>query len=77
MDFVKLNEDLLEKNILLIVKFHPHVMEFFKDLILNEQFSNIIFYTTQGDIYPIIKYVDLLITDSSNVYDFLLSIIFF
>lgn len=81
LDFVKLNEDLIEKNVLLIVKFHPHVMEFFKDLIINEQFSNIIFYTTQGDIYPIIKYVDLLITDYSSIaYDFLLldrPIIFF
>ena len=64
-----------------IIKFHPHVMEFFKELMINEQFSNIKFYTTQGDIYPVLKYIDILITDYSSIaYDFLLldrPIIFF
>ena len=81
LDFIKLNDELKKEDILLIVKFHPHVMEFFKELIINEEFSNIRFHPTQGDIYPIIKYVDVLITDYSSIaYDFLLldrPIIFF
>ncbi len=81
IDFIKLNEELLNEDILLIVKLHPSVMEFFKELIVNEEFSNIKFHPTQGDIYPIIKYVDVLITDYSSIaYDFLLldrPIIFF
>lgn len=81
IDFYKLNDDLAKNDFMFIIKFHPHVMEFFKEFIITEQFSNIKFYTTQGDIYPVIKYIDILVTDYSSIaYDFLLldrPIIFF
>lgn len=81
INFYHLNETLSEKDTLFIVKFHPSVIEFFKEFIIKEKFSHIVFHPTQGDIYPIIKYIDILVSDySSIVYDFLLlnkPIIFF
>lgn len=81
LNFDKLNKELLSEDILFIVKFHPSVMELFEETLEKKEFENIIFHPIQGDIYPIIKYVDILITDYSSIaYDFLLldrPIIFF
>lgn len=81
LNFDELNNILLKNEILFLVKFHPCVMEIFEKISKKQKFSNIKFLTTKGDIYPIIKYVDILITDYSSIaYDFLLldrPIIFF
>jgi CDP-glycerol glycerophosphotransferase (TagB/SpsB family) len=74
IDFFKLDNFLVENNICFIVKFHHFVLEQF-DIKIDDskKYNNIVFYNSQGDIYPIIKYVDLLITDYSSIaFDYLL-----
>jgi CDP-glycerol glycerophosphotransferase (TagB/SpsB family) len=79
-NYEEFNKSLKNISMKLIIKLHPSILSFFKD-IKNRKFSNIIFHPAQGDIYPILKYTDILITDYSSVaYDFLLldrPIIFF
>ncbi|MCD8543313.1 MAG: CDP-glycerol glycerophosphotransferase family protein [Sulfurospirillum cavolei] len=80
LDFVCLNESLAQHNIYLIVKLHPFVMQLYA-IKEHQTYSHILFYPTQGDIYPLLKYTHILITDYSSIYfDFLLlnrPIIFF
>ena len=72
LDLNKLNKKLQEINSLFIIKLHPFVLEFYKHT-YKELFSNIVFHNANGDIYPLLKYVDVLVSDySSIVYDFLL-----
>jgi CDP-glycerol glycerophosphotransferase (TagB/SpsB family) len=72
LDWVKLNEQLQKIDFYLVIKLHPHVLEHYQN-IFNNEMSNILFHNANGDIYPILKYVDVLISDySSIVYDFLL-----
>ncbi|NPA73744.1 MAG: hypothetical protein GXO12_03455 [Epsilonproteobacteria bacterium] len=67
LDFAKFNEFLKKLNIYLIVKMHPFVSDMAK------KYSNIIFFPSKDDVYPILKYTDILITDYSSIlYDFLL-----
>ena len=77
LDLEKLNDFIKNQNIFFILKLHPFVSKLYE----NENFSNIFFYESQSDIYPVLKYTDILITDYSSVYfDFLLidkPIIFF
>lgn len=80
LDLVKLNSFLASINALLIIKVHPFILRYYK----SDSFSNlenIFFHNTYGDVYPLLKYADVLISDySSIVYDFLLlnkSIIFY
>jgi CDP-glycerol glycerophosphotransferase (TagB/SpsB family) len=81
LDFQQLEETLESLDAYLIVKLHPFVMQFFENFAPEEGFKHILFHSAQGDIYPILKYTDILITDYSSVYfDFLLldrPIIFF
>lgn len=73
LDLSRFNHYLQQTDTLLIIKLHPFVMEFFGYVPENSNFSNIRFHTPQGDIYPILKHTDVLISDySSIVYDFLL-----
>ncbi|RXJ81108.1 CDP-glycerol glycerophosphotransferase family protein [Arcobacter sp. F2176] len=72
LDFNTLNESLKEINYYMIVKLHPFVLEYYKNYEDNE-YSNILFHNANGDIYPLLKHTDILISDySSIVYDFLL-----
>jgi CDP-glycerol glycerophosphotransferase (TagB/SpsB family) len=78
LDFAKLNEFLRNINATLILKLHHFVQELYHN---EEIYSNILFHSPQGDVYPLLKYANILITDYSSVYfDFLLlnrPIIFF
>jgi len=78
LDFEELNAELQKNNTTLILKLHHFVQELYKQ---EASYSNILFHSTQGDVYPLLKYTDILITDYSSVYfDFLLlnrPIIFF
>ena len=61
-----MNRVLKDRDELLIVKLHPNVTP-----PLCETYSNIIYMAPQSDIYPILPYVDTLISDySSIVFDF-------
>lgn len=72
LNFEKLNQNLQKIDAIFIVKFHPFVLEYYKD-IKEKEYSNIFFHNSYGDIYPLLKYVDILVSDySSIVYDFLL-----
>jgi CDP-glycerol glycerophosphotransferase (TagB/SpsB family)/RNA-binding protein YhbY len=78
LDFEALNNYLQTINTTLILKLHHFVQELYTQ---EKDYSNILFHSTHGDVYPLLKYTDILITDYSSVYfDFLLlnrSIIFF
>ena len=77
LNLISFNQFLKENNLFFILKLHPFVSNLYD----TQYFSHIIFYKSQQDIYPILKYTDILITDYSSVYfDFLLlgrPIIFF
>jgi CDP-glycerol glycerophosphotransferase (TagB/SpsB family) len=78
LDFEQLNTHLQQNNITLILKLHHFVQALYTE---EKSYTNILFHSTQGDVYPLLKYTDILITDYSSVYfDFLLlnrQIIFF
>lgn len=70
LDIHSLNTFLAKNSITLILKLHHFVLDLYKQ---KKTYSNIFFHTTQGDVYPLLKYTDILITDYSSVYfDFLL-----
>lgn len=77
LDFQAFNSELQKLNATLIVKLHHFAQTQLKE----SNYSNILFHATHGDIYPLLKYTDILITDYSSVYfDYLLlnrPIIFF
>lgn len=71
MDLHKFNQFLISHNLIFIAKFHPlsKINDFNAD-----EYKNIVLLSSETDIYPILKFTDLLITDYSSVYfDFLLS----
>ena len=73
LDFESLNTFCSKNNLFIVVKLHPFVMQFQSNFVPPEGYSNICFHSSQGDIYPLLKYTDLLITDYSSIYfDFLL-----
>lgn len=67
LDFDKLNIFLAKINAQMIIKFHPFIFEFYGDL-HEKNYSNIIFADMQSDIYPILKFSNMLISDYSSVY---------
>ena len=72
LNFKKLNQKLQKIDTIFIVKIHPMILEYYQTA-QNKDYSNIFFHNGYGDIYPLLKYVDILVSDySSIVYDFLL-----
>lgn len=70
IDFVVLNELLVRKNSLLILKFHSKTD---LDIRALNKCSNIILLDKKIDVYPILPFTDCLITDYSSIYsDYLL-----
>ena len=68
MDLGKLNEAFAEKNELLLLKPHPNTIV--RDL---GAYPNIMLLDPSADVYPILPYTDVLVTDYSSVlYDYLL-----
>lgn len=76
-DLQRLNNFLKKFSAIFLIKFHP-IIKLEKNL---QKYSNIFFVSPNTDIYPLLKYVDILVTDYSSIYfDFLLldkPIIFF
>ena len=73
LDFSALDSVLAEMDALLIVKLHAFVRQFYEGFRPESGGSRILFHSSEGDIYPILRYTDALITDYSSVYfDFLL-----
>ncbi len=70
IDWGTLNDLLNRKNELFILKLHPFTQIDTKQL---EDYSNIVFYPTESDIYSVLPFIDCLITDYSSIYtDFLM-----
>lgn len=72
IDYKILNEFGKKNNIKFIIKMHPFVAEQIRDDLSLYQdtydFTNLILYPSFMDIYPILKYSDILISDYSSVY---------
>lgn len=69
MDFERLNRVLRDRNELLLLKPHPEMIVRGSD----SDYSNIVLINSMIDVYSILPYVQVLITDySSVIYDFLI-----
>lgn len=67
-DFEKLNKLLCENNAIFLIKQHPSIT-----VDIDSKYESILFLNKEIDIYPILPFVDFLITDYSSIYyDFLL-----
>jgi len=70
LDLERFNKFLEKKNAILILKFHPDPNFSYPNI---NSYKNILVYPQNKDIYPILKYADILITDYSSIFmDFLL-----
>jgi len=73
IDYKILNEFAKQNNIKFIIKMHPFVAEKLRESLdkyqdEKYQYTHIIIYSANKDIYPILKYSDMLLTDYSSVY---------
>jgi CDP-glycerol glycerophosphotransferase (TagB/SpsB family) len=73
LDYKELNEFGKKNNIKFIIKMHPFVAEQIREDLAKHQkedykFTNLIVYPANMDIYPILKYSDMLLADYSSVY---------
>ena len=73
IDYITLNKFAKENNIKFIIKMHPFVAEKYRDDLSSHQnsdyvYTHLIMYPPYMDIYPILKYSDMLISDYSSVY---------
>ncbi len=73
LDMEKLNKLMQELNAHFFLKLHPYASESFKKIISElENTNRIHFIDPKSDVYPLLKYIDILITDYSSIFfDFL------
>lgn len=72
-DLGEMDTFLGKNNTMMILKLHPFVLKFYNQNKTKKEYKNIFFHNANGDIYPILKYTHLLISDySSIVYDYIL-----
>jgi len=68
-DLCGLNEVLIESDSFLILKVHPNTIPYLK---IRQDYSNIFIVRESFDIYPLLPFINILITDYSSIYfDFL------
>ena len=68
-DMEQLNETLRKVNALLVIKQHPTI----KNNKIDKEYSHVHFINNKCDIYPLLPFTDILITDYSSIYsDYLL-----
>lgn len=68
-DMEQLNETLRKVNVLLVIKQHPTI----KNNKTDKEYSHVHFINNKCDIYPLLPFTDVLITDYSSIYsDYLL-----
>ncbi len=65
-DFADLNSFLKKENMLFIFKLHPAVL--ISNNIKGDSYSNIVFFNKKWDIYPVLPFTHVLITDYSSIY---------
>lgn len=71
IDFKSLNDLMMRKNALFIFKLHPSTKV---DLSVLQLYSNLIEFNSTLDVYTILPFIDVLVTDYSSIYhDFMLS----
>lgn len=73
IEYQKLNDFAQQNNLKIIIKMHPFVAQKIRDDLSSYQNKNIdlthlIIYESHKDIYPLLKYSNMLISDYSSVY---------
>jgi len=66
LDILKLNDFCKNNNLLFVIKHHyrpNHNLSY-----IEKYSSNIVYYDNESDVYPILKNVDLIVTDYSSIY---------
>ena len=63
LELERLNNFMVSQNFLIIIKQHPNLKNK-----VNSSYSNILILTTYIDMYPILPFTDLLITDYSSIF---------
>jgi CDP-glycerol glycerophosphotransferase (TagB/SpsB family) len=73
LDWRNLDKDLAKMDCLMVLKLHPFVEAHYQKLVSDLNINRVKVYPAKQDIYPLLTYSDLLITDYSSVYfDYLL-----
>jgi CDP-glycerol glycerophosphotransferase (TagB/SpsB family) len=73
LDWKNLDQDLAKMDCFMVLKLHPFVEAHYQKLVSDFNIKRVKVYPAKQDIYPLLTYSDLLITDYSSVYfDYLL-----
>ncbi len=73
LDWKNLDQDLAKIDCLMVLKLHPFVEAHYQKIVSDLNIKRVKLYPSKQDIYPLLTYSDLLLTDYSSVYfDYLL-----